>query len=45
MKCDRDDCFPFDFETNGIPLVLKLNGKLSQRSLSFNQKEKGNLLF
>ena len=27
MGYDRDDSFPFNFEPNGIPFGLKLNGK------------------
>ena len=32
MGYDRGDNFPFDFEANGVPFDLKLNGKLSTRS-------------
>ena len=32
MRSDRDDSFPFDFEPNGIPIDLKLKGKLSSRA-------------
>ena len=28
MGYDRGDSFPFDFEPNGIPIRLKLKGKL-----------------
>ena len=32
MGCDRGDSFPLDFEPNGTPFGLKLEGKLSPRS-------------
>ena len=32
MGYDRGDCFPFDFEPNGIPFGSKSKGKLSPRS-------------
>ena len=34
MGYDRGDSFPFDFEPNGIPFVLKSKVKLSPRSYS-----------
>ena len=42
MGYDRDDSFPFDFETNGIPLDSKSKGKLSSRSypIQFERKWK-----
>ena len=46
MGYDRDNSFPFDFEPNGIPLGLKLKGKLSPRSfpIRFDRKWKHSFL-
>ena len=34
MKHDRSDCFPFDFEPNGIPFCSKLNRKTVTTTIS-----------
>ena len=45
MGYDRGDCFPFDFEPNGIPFGSKLKGKLSSRSYPIQFERKWNTSF
>ena len=46
MRYDRGDCFPFDFEPNGIPIGSKSKGKLSPRlyPIKFERKWKYSFL-